>query len=153
MPFTCALLAEAPGDGDLSGAAAVLLRRGRAAAPDLRRRSAQRFGVPIRQLYGCTEAGAVTGERRRGPGRDVGARSGAPLEGVELAVRRRGRRAGRGRARIGEIAVRSPAMTRGYAGLDELNRDAFRDGWFLTGDRGRLDEEGRLFITGPQAAC
>ena len=39
-------------------------------------------------------------------------------------------------------------MTRGYAGSDELNREMFRDGRFLTNDRGRLDEEGRLHLTG-----
>ena len=50
--------------------------------------------------------------------------------------------------RIGEIAIRSPAMTRGYAGMEALNRQAFSGGFFLSGDRGRLDEEGRLFITG-----
>ena len=49
---------------------------------------------------------------------------------------------------IGEIAVRSPALMRGYAGLDELNRQVFRGDHFLTNDRGRLDAEGRLNITG-----
>ena len=39
-------------------------------------------------------------------------------------------------------------MTPGYAGREELNREAFRDGLFASGDRGRVDEEGRLFITG-----
>jgi long-chain acyl-CoA synthetase len=39
-------------------------------------------------------------------------------------------------------------MTRGYAGAEEHNRLAFSDGFFMTADRGRLDEEGRLFITG-----
>jgi long-chain acyl-CoA synthetase len=40
-------------------------------------------------------------------------------------------------------------MTRGYAGVpDEVNHEAFPDGAFRTGDRGRLDEAGRLWITG-----
>jgi long-chain acyl-CoA synthetase len=40
-------------------------------------------------------------------------------------------------------------MCRGYAGVDEdVNRQAFLDGWFRTGDRGRVDDDGRLVITG-----
>ena len=39
-------------------------------------------------------------------------------------------------------------MTPGYSGLEELNREAFRGGSFVSGDRGRMDDEGRLFITG-----
>jgi long-chain acyl-CoA synthetase len=39
-------------------------------------------------------------------------------------------------------------MMPGYAGPDELNREAFRDGFFASGDRGRIDEDGRLYITG-----
>jgi long-chain acyl-CoA synthetase len=48
----------------------------------------------------------------------------------------------------GEVAVRSPAQTSGYSDMDELNREAFGDGFFLTGDLGSLDERGRLTITG-----
>jgi long-chain acyl-CoA synthetase len=39
-------------------------------------------------------------------------------------------------------------MMPGYAGLEALNRQAFSNGFFLSGDRGRLDDEGRLYITG-----
>ena len=39
-------------------------------------------------------------------------------------------------------------MTGGYSDMEELNRVAFSDGYFRTGDLGRLDEEGRLYITG-----
>jgi long-chain acyl-CoA synthetase len=44
--------------------------------------------------------------------------------------------------------VRSPAQTSGYSDMEELNREAFQDGFFLTGDLGQLDDEGRLTITG-----
>lgn len=48
----------------------------------------------------------------------------------------------------GEIAVRGPAVFSGYADDPDVNRTAFRNGWFCTGDVGRLDQEGNLFITG-----
>jgi long-chain acyl-CoA synthetase len=145
VPFILRLLAEAPGRGDLS-----MLRLCLSAASALPRPTfeafAQRFGVPIRQLYGCTEAGAVTANLDDDPWttwRSVG----RPLEGVEVKVLdAAGEPVSPGH--IGEIAVCSPAMTRGYAGLEELNRHVFRDRHFLTNDRGRLDEEGRLHITG-----
>jgi len=49
---------------------------------------------------------------------------------------------------VGEIAVQSPGLTSGYADLPDLNRDAFRDGFFRSGDLGKLDDDGRLTITG-----
>ncbi len=48
----------------------------------------------------------------------------------------------------GEIALRGPSIARGYWNLPEATAAVFRkDGWFLTGDIGYLDEEGILFIT------
>jgi acyl carrier protein len=48
----------------------------------------------------------------------------------------------------GEIVVRSPGVTSGYENDPGADRDAFRDGWFRTGDLGHLDEDGYLFVTG-----
>ena len=48
----------------------------------------------------------------------------------------------------GELAVSGPAITRGYADMDQLNRETFRDGYYFTGDLGRVDAEGRVFVTG-----
>jgi fatty-acyl-CoA synthase len=47
---------------------------------------------------------------------------------------------------IGEICVRSDLLTEGYFGRPELNAEAFVDGWFRTGDAGRLDGDGYLYI-------
>lgn len=47
---------------------------------------------------------------------------------------------------VGEIMLRSPTVMRGYCGRPEETAAVLRDGWLLTGDLGRLDEEGRLYI-------
>ena len=58
----------------------------------------------------------------------------------------------RGRAlpagEVGEICVIGPAVFNGYYNNDKANEEAFRNGWFRTGDLGYLDEAGYLYITG-----
>jgi long-chain acyl-CoA synthetase len=145
VPFTFRMLAEAPGEADLSAlrlcfSAANALPRSTFEAFD------RRFDVPIRQLYGCTEAGAVTVNLDGDPWQTAMS-VGKPFEGVEIEiVDSDGTPLEAGRN--GEVVIRSAAMTAGYAGMDAVNRQAFVDGGFLSGDRGRLDADGRLFVTG-----
>ena len=48
----------------------------------------------------------------------------------------------------GEIALRGPAIAKGYWKMEEATKAAFlADGWFLTGDIGYIDDDNRLFIT------
>ena len=47
---------------------------------------------------------------------------------------------------IGEIAVKGPNVTDGYYNNPEATREAFRDGWCLTGDLGRVDEDGFFYV-------
>ncbi len=48
----------------------------------------------------------------------------------------------------GEIAIRGPIVMQGYYNRPEATAAVMRDGWFLTGDLGRVDASGRLTITG-----
>lgn len=72
---------------------------------------------------------------------------GVPVRGVEIAViRADGGRAGTNET--GEVVTRGPNVMLGYLG-DVPGRDGpKRDGWLHTGDLGRIDEEGFLYLTG-----
>ena len=49
---------------------------------------------------------------------------------------------------IGEILLRAPGAMVGYYKEPEKTKEAFLDGWVRTGDKGQIDEDGFLFITG-----
>ncbi len=88
-------------------------------------------GHVLLERYGLTEAGMVLsnpldGERRPG-------HVGLPLPGVEVRlVDEHGRLAPAGES--GELEARGPGIFREYWRRPDLTRDAFRDGWFRTGD-------------------
>ena len=72
---------------------------------------------------------------------------GVPRTGMEVAILAEdGARLPPGE--VGEICVRGPAVFAGYFENEEANRKAFAGGWFHTGDLGRLDARGFLWITG-----
>ena len=48
----------------------------------------------------------------------------------------------------GEICVRGPAVLNGYYENDEANAKSFKDGWFHTGDLGKVDADGFVYLTG-----
>jgi long-chain acyl-CoA synthetase len=110
------------------------------------RRFRAKYGVVVRQMYGATECSCATMNLEGDP--EVLAESaGRPLPGVDVAVLREdGSRAISGEE--GEIAVRGPAVAPRYEDLPEATASAFRDGWFRSGDLGRLDAGGHLWITG-----
>lgn len=145
VPFIFGLLANATRKTDLS-ALRLCFSAGSALPKETFDNFYHRFGVPIRQLYGCTEAGAITINMDENP--EPTANSvGKPLKNVCIKIvddSKTSVTAGD----TGEIAISTPGMTRGYAGLADHNLEVFRDGFFYSGDLGRLDEEGRLWITG-----
>ncbi len=103
----------------------------------------QRFGVPgvLRPGYGLAEATlGVTCLRQGEPLRvdDRGNVScGRPLPGVEVRI-----------AQGGEILVRGDTVFPGYFGSEAASAEVLRDGWLRTGDAGRLDADGHLYVLG-----
>jgi long-chain acyl-CoA synthetase len=105
-----------------------------------------RFGTPIRQLYGCSEAGSVTIDLDADPTVSR-VSAGRPMRGIDVQVVDEEGRARPG-GETGEIEFRSPALTAGYVGEHAAANEAFHDGWFRTGDLGHVDETGNLYVTG-----
>jgi acyl-CoA synthetase (AMP-forming)/AMP-acid ligase II len=101
-------------------------------------RQMEEGGVALLNLYGMTEIGAACCTRLEQPAEVRYATVGRPLPGYELRVRREP---------AGEIEVRGPYVSPGYFHRPE-EPEAFNDGWFRTGDIGRLDEDGNLSVSG-----
>ncbi len=104
------------------------------------------FGVPVVEAYGMTECAHQVASNPLPPGvRKPG--SVGCATGVEIAVRSAaGDPVAAGE--VGEIVIRGESVLRGYAASAEVNAASFRDGWFRTGDEGRIDSEGYVFLTG-----
>lgn len=106
----------------------------------------RQFGVPVRQLYGASEVGSVTFNDADDPVRNQMS-NGRPLPGVSVRIVD-GHGAEVSPGVTGEICVRSAAASRRYEDLEEMTAQCFRSGWFHSGDLGRLDAEGNLYVTG-----
>jgi acyl-CoA synthetase (AMP-forming)/AMP-acid ligase II/acyl carrier protein len=108
------------------------------------------FGVPVIEAYGMTEAAHQICSNRlpgSGAGRQpgsVGAAAGPEV--VVLGADRRQLPPGE----CGEVAIRGGNVTAGYEAADYSGwvHDASGEAWFLTGDEGLLDGQGRLTLTG-----
>ena len=126
-----------------------------AAAPiptPLLRRAIDLLGPVFAVQYGSTEAGNIGNLWRHevvidGPPEQVRrlASVGRPIPGIELRILDdQGRDCPTGQP--GEVVVRSPALAARYWNNDVATAEAFRDGWYYTGDVGQRDEEGYLFL-------
>jgi len=104
------------------------------------------YGVPIRQLYGSTETGTISYNDH--PQLEEHFDSvGRPLPGITLAVvDEEGRRLPPDAE--GEIAVSSPFAISSYEGNAAATQKSFHDGFYLTGDLGRVDPDGYVTLSG-----
>ena len=100
----------------------------------------ERLGVAICQGYGLSEAASVVAVNvpKQGKARSVG----QVLPGQQVQIAEPD---GRG---VGEVLVRGANVMEGYLSQEELTQAVLRDGWLHTGDLGRLDDQGYLFVEG-----
>ncbi len=102
------------------------------------------FGCVILEGYGLSETSPVVSfnhlNRERKPGS-----IGTPIADVEMRlVGEEGAAVPVGE--VGEIAIRGYNVMKGYWGNPDATAESFRDGWFLTGDLAKVDDEGYYYI-------
>ena len=116
--------------------------------PDTHRRFEERFGIPIIETMGLTETGAQILSNPMPPGtRKIG--SPGVAYGNEVSVLDPETLKERPRGEEGEIAVRGANVMQGYLDQpEETARTITPDGWLRTGDLGRMDGDGYVFVTG-----
>ena len=98
------------------------------------------FGINSIQGYGLTETSPVLtaeAENKHKPGS-----IGYPLDNVEIKIDNPDKEG------VGEILAKGPNIMLGYYKDEKKTKEAFKDGWFRTGDYGYIDDEGFIFITG-----
>jgi O-succinylbenzoic acid--CoA ligase len=124
VPTQLHRLLESPGDLAALRTAHTILLGGGPIDPALRARAVDE-GLRVVATYGSAEtAGGCVYD-------------GLPLDGVALAIGAEGR-----------IRIAGPTLFDGYQDDPELTARCLVDGWFLTSDAGRLDEDGRLSVLG-----
>jgi long-chain acyl-CoA synthetase len=116
-------------------------------SPDVARRVHQQLGVPVVQAYGMTETSPLTHM--------------VPLDRPEAGLESVGQVAADTRCRlvdlmtgerelppgeVGEVVLGGPQIMAGYWNAPEETARVLRDGWLYSGDVGRVDEEGNLYI-------
>ena len=97
----------------------------------------------IREGYGLTETSALVSTTRPGHGRPGAV--GQPVTGMEVRILD-DEDAEVPTGEVGEICCRSALVMRGYWRAPEQTEETMRGGWLHTGDLGRMDEDGYLYV-------
>lgn len=124
----------------------VSITGGAAIPPDFIEKFQERFGSPLLEGYGLTEASPVCYFTRLELPQKLGS-IGLPVPGVEgMIVSPEGREVSRGTS--GELIVRGVNIMKGYYKDEAATAEVIKDGWLHTGDLGWMDEESYVFLTG-----
>ena len=140
------LLDQEPGPHDLEHRVRAISAS--AIPPHLHAALERRWGVPWFEAFGMTETGSDIRMTPRDHDAKIGTGClGRAVPGRELAILdEAGNPLQRGIE--GELAIRGVGLMQGYLGDPAATEQAFRGGWFHTGDLARIDEQGLVYYTG-----
>lgn len=125
------------------GRAKVLLSAGATLKPKVRR-FFERLGFAVGDGYGLTETTGPSNFNFTFRNPDGTMHYAGPLPGNEIRINNPDKKG------VGEIWVRGNLVMNGYVNNDAANAEVFQDGWFKTGDLGKLDRRNRLIVKGRQ---
>ncbi len=123
----------------LGGKLRLVVTGGAPCDPDLLTGYRQ-FGLNILEGYGLTETAPVLSLNP--PAKPKPGTVGRPVPDVQITI------LDKDADGVGEIAAKGPNIMKGYYNNPEATAAVFKDGWFLTGDLGFIDDEGYVKITG-----
>jgi acyl-[acyl-carrier-protein]-phospholipid O-acyltransferase / long-chain-fatty-acid--[acyl-carrier-protein] ligase len=115
----------------------------------------QKFGVTVLEGYGCTELSPAAivnvPDFQNGNIRQLGNKPGTigqPIPGVTARIAHKETFQDVPAGQEGMLLVYGANVMKGYLGNDELTQKKIRDGWYVTGDLAKMDEDGFITITG-----
>jgi acyl-[acyl-carrier-protein]-phospholipid O-acyltransferase / long-chain-fatty-acid--[acyl-carrier-protein] ligase len=123
--------------------------------PELAQAFKEKFGIDLYEGYGCTELSPVvaagapgySGPDENQPGNKAGT-VGQPIPGVTVRVVNQETQLELGPNEPGMLLVKGPSVMMGYLGDPEKTKQVLvEDGWYVTGDIARIDEDGFITIT------
>ena len=135
VPTMYAAMLHHPSAAESDASTLEVCVSGGAAMPvELMRAFEEQFGCAILEGYGLSETSPVASFNRADGLRKPGS-IGIPIDGVEMKLV------------DGEIAIRGHNVMKGYWGMPEATASAIdADGWFFSGDLGRVDDDGCFYI-------
>jgi acyl-CoA synthetase (AMP-forming)/AMP-acid ligase II len=139
-PVVYSTLVRSPNDGAALSSLQLALSSGAPLSPTVIGLAAER-GIGLRELYGSSETGTIS------IGTPGGSTVGRPLDRVQVRIQSdTGDEVGPGE--LGQVAVRGPAVMKGYWTRDGIDPARDAHGFYLTGDLGRLSSESELSLHG-----
>jgi acyl-[acyl-carrier-protein]-phospholipid O-acyltransferase/long-chain-fatty-acid--[acyl-carrier-protein] ligase len=122
--------------------------------PALAQAFKEKYGTDLLEGYGCTEMSPavsvnvpdITESKHRQIGHKPGT-VGHPIPGVVVKVVDRETGAPLPQGQEGLLLVKGPNRMLGYLGQPEKTREVIRDGWYVTGDIAKIDEDGFIYLT------
>lgn len=145
VPTMYAFILNATNWQDYDFSSVRLAVSGGAALPaDIHQRFQERYGITILEGYGLSETSPVASFTLEGEEVRVGS-IGKPIWGVDMRIMRDdGTFAGPDE--IGEIVIRGHNVMKGYYKRPDATAEVMVNGWFHTGDMGRMDKDGYFYI-------